>query len=430
MSGEQLTPPPAWERLAAVLGEPRVSAALSLAALGTLFAAPTVRALMGWGGLIGALTTLGTLSALSLWGQRRMLEWTGLLPVSILLFVGWSAISLVWSAYPGATVEASLYQLGVAFLGVYLALVRDTIQVVRTVGDVLRFLLVVSLAVEVLSGLLIDTPLPFLGVTGSIASGGPIEGLFGTRNELGLVSLVALVTFLVELRTRSVPRWRSAWSLPLALVCVALSRSPVIAVALVVVGVATGALYLLRRMPASSRWWGQVVLAVVLLVAGVVALVLRHGVVALLSAGSALDLRLELWSRMVDVIRFFYPLHGWGWMGYWRTQYPPYSLLDAETPSHHGSGLNAFLDVTVQLGVVGLLLFVVLVVLAFGRSWLLASTKRSTIHVWAPLVITALATVSFAESSILVGADWFLFVVCAVKAAQGLSWRSALARPS
>ena len=81
-----------------------------------------------------------------------MIEWVGLLPISILVFVGWCAISTIWSSYPVATVAAVVYQLVVAFLAVYVALVRDTIQVVRTIGDVLRFLLALSLALEVFAG--------------------------------------------------------------------------------------------------------------------------------------------------------------------------------------------------------------------------------------------------------------------------------------
>ena len=110
----------------------------------------------------------------------------------------------MWSDYQWATFAGVVYQLIFAFLAVYIALVRDAIQIVRVVGDVLRVLLTASLALEVLSGLLLDLPIRFLGIEGNIAVGGPIQGLFGTRNQLSIVALIAFVTFLVELRTRSV----------------------------------------------------------------------------------------------------------------------------------------------------------------------------------------------------------------------------------
>ncbi|MFC5858922.1 hypothetical protein [Agromyces flavus] len=58
---------------------------------------------------------------------------------------------------------------------------RDTIQIVRAFGDVFRVLLAVSLALEVLSGVLLDLPIAFLGIQGDIASLGPIQGIFGSR---------------------------------------------------------------------------------------------------------------------------------------------------------------------------------------------------------------------------------------------------------
>ena len=79
-----------------------------------------------------------------------------------------------------------------------------------------------------------------------------------------------------------------------------------------------------------------------------------------------------------------------------------------------------------QVGIIGLLLFVALIALAFGRSWLLASNRRSTVYAWAPLVLVALLVTSVFESSILVEAGWMLLVICTVKASQGMSWRLRL----
>src|SRR5690606_36524936 len=99
--------------------------------------------------------------------------------------------------------------LAYGFLAVVIAHVRDTLQTVRALGDVLRALLAISLGIEILSGILLDMPFPFLGVAGDIAFGGPIQGVFGTRNYLGFVTVVALITFLVEWRTQSISLGRS-----------------------------------------------------------------------------------------------------------------------------------------------------------------------------------------------------------------------------
>ncbi|TAM67741.1 MAG: exopolysaccharide production protein [Microbacteriaceae bacterium] len=404
------------------------ASALSVAIVGTAFGTYAIRSMIGWPGLLGILAALTLLAIGSFIAHRGAIEWQGLLPISILAFVGWCGLSIIWSGYQWATLAAIIYQVTFAFLAVYLALVRDAIQIVRTVGDVLRVLLTLSLALEVLSGLLINLPITFLGIQGNIAEGGPLQGIFGTRNQFGLVALIGLVTFLVELRTRSVQRGRAIFSIALAAACTLLSNSPVTAAVAVLVLVATLALYGLRKVKAAHRTYWQLGLGVFAVAAVVVGYLIRARIIELLSAGSLLNVRYNVWIQMWDLIPT-YPLQGWGWIGFWR-HIPPYVIIDANTGARHANGLNAYLDLYLQVGLIGLALFVALVVLAFARSWVLASNKRSVIYVWPPLVLVAMLATAFAESSLLIEYGWLLLVICAVKGAQGMSWRSALPHPS
>jgi exopolysaccharide production protein ExoQ len=409
------------------LGSARFNSVLSLVAVGVGFSTHAIRALIGWPGLIGALSVLVVLASLSFIAQRTLIEWHGLLPISILLFVGWCALSIVWSDYQWATLAGVVYQLIFAFLAIYIALVRDAIQIVRVVGDVLRVLLTASLALEVLSGLLLDLPIRFLGIQGNIALGGPIQGLFGSRNQLSIVALIAFVTFLVELRTRSVRPPTAAASITLAVLCILLAHSPVIAAVSVVVGLATLALFGLRQVAPTHRRYYQWGLMALTLAAIAAAYVYRARVIDLLNARADFQVRYRLWIQMWELI----PINqtaGWGWVGGWPTDLYPFTAIQDATGVYHADGLNAFLDVYLQVGLIGLILFAALVALAFGRSWLLASNKRSVVYAGAPLVLVALLVTSVFESSILFEAGWLLLVICAVKASQGLSWRVRLPR--
>ena len=93
------------------------------------------------------------------------------------------------------------------------------------------------------------------------------------------------------------------------------------------------------------------------------------------------------------------------------------------------SALNAFLDVWLQLGFIGVVIFTGMVGLAFSRSWLLAGARRSVVFAWPAAALVALIIVSLAESSILSDFGWMTFVICCTKASQELSWRNALRRP-
>nr|RZI37437.1 hypothetical protein BJQ95_00095 [Cryobacterium sp. SO1] len=384
-----------------------------------------MRSLVGWPGLLAALVCLVVLATASMIARRHSIEWHGLLPLSILFFLVWCALSVLWSEYALYTVAGIAYQLAFAFLAIYVALVRDTIQIVRATGDVLRLLLGLSIVLEVVSGLLLDLPIVFLGIQGNIGLLGPIQGVFGSRNVLGLVSLIAAISFIIELRSRSVRPGRAAGSIALAFLGLVLTHSPVFVVVASAVGIAALALYWLRRTPAENRWLLQLSLLGTTVLAALFAFVGRTRIIDLLNAGSEFETRSSLWREMWRLVEL-HPLEGWGWTGIWPQGVSPYGWLEFVTGSRHSSALNAFLDVYFQVGLVGFLSFVVLVALAFIRSWLLASNKKPVVYVWSPLVLVVLLVTSAAESTVLVEFGWLLLLICSVKAAQGQSWRRLL----
>ncbi|MDJ0377177.1 O-antigen ligase family protein [Cryobacterium sp. PH31-L1] len=413
------------EALRRVLASPKFAASLTLIILATAFSTHLLRSVMGWPGLVGILGGLVVLAIFSLVARRPIVEWHGLLPISIIVFVAWCALSGLWSGYVSDTIIGVSYQITVGFLAIYVALVRDTFQVVRATGDVLRVLLGLSIVLEVLSGLLLDLPIAFLGVVGDIDRLGPIQGVFGSRNVFGLIALIAAVTFYVELRARSIPRGLGIGSMWLAGICLVLTRSPVIVVVALCVAVAALALYRLRRTAVDGRWMLQLGLLSAALVAAGAAWLGRTAIISALNAGSEFEARYSLWTEMWRLVEL-HPLEGWGWAGFWPQDVTPYGWLEFTTGRVHVTGLNAYLDVYFQVGLIGFLAFLALVLLAFVRSWLLAANKRSLAYVWAPLILVTLLVTSAAESTILFEFGWLLLVICAVKAAQGLSWRSAL----
>jgi O-antigen ligase len=403
----------------------RFAQALTLTAIGIAFASHALRALMGWPGYLAALAALIALCGVSLVARWRAVEWYGILPLTILVFIGWCTASILWSSTPATTATRVVYLVAFAMLGIYIALMRDTIQIVRAFGDVLRVLLGVSLALEVLSGILIDQPIPVLGIAGNLAELGPIQGIFASRNVLGFVSLIALVTFIVEWRTRSVQRGKAIASVSIASACVLLSGSPGTFVALGFALVALAALYGLRRVAAANRWRWQLALLATAAVALTVAWIFRVRIIGLLDARDDFDVRLEVWRELSRYLSLN-PLQGWGWVGTWPDA-PPYRWIESAAGRDLSSALSAYVDTYFQVGVIGALAFVALIGVALVRAWILASDRRSVVYLWPALVLVVIAVVSFAESFALLEGGWMLLVVCAVKAARDMSWRDALA---
>ncbi|MEL4319001.1 O-antigen ligase family protein [Leifsonia sp. YIM 134122] len=415
---------PEWART--YLGSASFASAITTSIFLAGFGTHLTRALIGWPGLLAIILGLIALCLVSLWFRRSHLEWHGTLPISVIVFVGWAILSIFWSNTPTVSGLRLAYLLAFGFLGFYVAVLRDTIQVVRAVGDALRVLLGLSIGLEILSGILIDQPIAFLGIQGNLVQLGPLQGVFGTRNQLGFLALIALISFSIEMATRSIPRGMARFSIVLAAVSVLLSRSPVMIGVLSVVVLAALALFAVRRAPAASRWVWQLVLLAGVIIAGVVVWLARLRVIDLLNAGSEFETRLHLWQAMSQYAADN-SLQGWGWVGSWPTTLP-YLWLNITTGKTNAAGLNAYIDVYFQLGLVGFFAFVALLGLALVRSWILASDRRSVVYVWPALVLVALATVSFAESSALTESGWMLLIVCSVKASRSMSWRDALGR--
>ncbi len=284
----------------------------------------------------------------------------------------------------------------------------------------LRAIIAVSLLLEILIGLELDTSFPLLGIQGNLASGGPIQGIMGTRNSMGLVALIALVTFGTEVLTRSIGRAWGITSIAGAAVTILLSQSPVILGVLAILVIASLALLGIRRVTAESRRYWLIGIGSAALAAIVIAYAARDQLIATIGATGVLKYRLNLWDMLFPYIQQ-HSLEGWGWVGAWPNDLSPFWLIDP--PIDHLSALNAYFDVWFQLGSIGLFTFLVFAALAIIRAWILATQKRSRIFVWPALILLLLLVTSSMESGVLIEWGWLVLVTCSVKVAQHVSWR-------
>ena len=413
----------AW--LAGLLASAPFARAYTLTALGAVFSSFAIERTAGLVSYVTIIVGLCVLGLGMLLARRREISLLRLVPVSVVLFVAWALASTFWSSDSSETWWNWVALAGIAFLAIVIGHVRDTLQTVRALGDVLRVLLGASLVVEILSGILLDVPFGFLGVQGNIATEGSIQGIFGTRNLLGFVAVMALVTFLIEYRTQSVRVGASVVSVVLAGALGFFSDSPTVLVLAVGVGAAVAALAWVRHTRAERRGAVQWFLGGVVIVGLVIGYVARHPIVAFLGAGTDFSTRVTLWNTMVDYVRFA-PIEGQGWYGPWDDTEWPFNALNYVLNADHASGLNAYLDVLLQLGWVGLLIFLALCSTALVRSWLDASERRSVVYAWTPLMLVTLLIDSMFESFTLSGLGWLMLVLCAVRAGQSRSWRARL----
>jgi hypothetical protein len=404
------------------LASPRFTQALTETIVGVALATFAVRALLGWPGSIAVLSALVVLASLSLAGQPERVEWRGVLPISLIALLSLMIVSLIWSQYTWATLGGLAYAAAYVFLGVYIALVRDLIQLVRAVGNALRVILTASFALEILSGVLLDTPFAWIGITGDLASGGPVQGLAGTRNALAFLGTLAALSFWIEFRTRSVSRGLTAYSLALAGATIIFARSPVALLVLIAVLIVGVALVLIRRQQAAAQRATQSVLLISIVIGGVIAWVFRGPIIGLVDAAADVEERTSVWSAVGDLVAQ-QPVLGWGWVGMWPTTVYPFSSIVSSSGQQPESALNAYADMWLQLGLAGIVVLLAALGLAFIRAWFVAADRRSTVYVWPALTLVLLATVSMTESYLLYEGGLLLFVTSAFAAARSRSWR-------
>jgi O-antigen ligase len=408
-----------------LLGSAAFARAYTLTALTAAFTSFLIERMMSPVSLATIIAALALLGVAVLAVRRDELSVLRFAPTSLLGFLLLTLLSTLWSSDRGGTVAGWITLFGYALIAITIGHVRDTLQTVRAIGDTLRILLTVSLALEILSGILLDTPFTALGIQGALATGGPIQGVFGTRNMLGFIAVVALITFVIEWRTQSIGRVAGTLSIALGGFLALLSASPTVVVLAAAVGVATTALTIVRHTPPHRRSAVQAGLGALVVAGLVVAFALRHQIIRLLDAGSDFSTRADLWNLLLDFISER-PITGYGWFGPWPRGEYPFTYINFQLADHHQSALNAYFDTLLQVGWAGLALFLVLGGVAVVRSWLVASVRRSVVYAWTPLVLVTLGVESMFESFTLTGIGWLLFVLCALRAGQTRSWRESI----
>ncbi|WP_314422901.1 O-antigen ligase family protein [uncultured Microbacterium sp.] len=409
-------------RLGRLLGSAEFARAFTIAVLAAVFGSYLIERMTS---RVTLATIIGGLCLLGLgilWVRRAELSALRIAPSSLLAFLAWALVSLVWTTDKSDSFLGWLELLCFALLAITVGHIRDTLQTVRALGDTLRALLALSLALEILSGVLLDIPFVFLGIQGDLAVGGPIQGIFGSRNMLGFVTVIALITFFVEWRSQSLSARVAVPSMGLALLLAFLSASPTVLVLAAAVGTGAVALMIVRHAPPERRSVVQWVLGVLVTLALSAAFLLRHSIIALMNAGSDFSIRATLWNKILDFVALK-PIEGWGWFGSWARGEYPFTFINFQLGDRHQSALNAYFDVLLQLGTAGLVLFLLLGGIALVRSWLVASVRRSVVYAWTPLMLVTLAVESMFESFTIVGAGWFMLVLCALRAGQARSWR-------
>ncbi|WP_345410339.1 O-antigen ligase family protein [Actinomycetospora chlora] len=260
-----------------------------------------------------------------------------------------------------------------------------------------EFLLTISVAFRVvlIATLLVALAVPSVGLVDENYQTGALKGLFVHRNLLAFMALVALATFLVVRRYRS--HRASFFDIGLAVVCLAGAQSQTVFIS----AAATTLLVLMLRWTRRYSGFTRVLLgtasscAVGLLV--YLAIFAFADIASSLGRDSTLTGRTDVWPAVLEQIART-PILGLGWNAPWREGQPETQRMWRAAGFKMYHSHDGYLDMLLQLGVVGLgLMSIVLVVtLIVGIASYVG--RGDELAVWSTSCAIVLVMVNLTES--------------------------------
>ena len=390
----------------------------------------------GYGALVAIIVAISIVLLVRNRSKVRLSELPYPLPAFLLL----ATVSIAWSFYPLSTALGTTVQWITTAAAVSVAVTLSWVELLTVLGRIFRLILGLSFLFEFVVSVFVRHPIYPVWLVpddpkhpsqllywsrGLLFHGGKIQGVVGNSSLLAMIALLAIIVFVIQLRTKSVtPVWGAFWAI-VAAVTIVITRSATINVAVVVVAVVLAAVLLVRRArtPRGRAYaYGGIGMAVVII--AVVGTVARGPLLGLLGKSADFTGRVGIWQAVIQLSQER-PAFGWGWVSYWTPWVAPFKNLIKRGGVQVMHAHDAWLDVWLQLGIVGLVVFGTLVLATLIRAWLMAVDRiitrtgavgrYSSIALLPILMLTAQLIQSIAESRILVEGGWMLLVIWAVK---------------
>lgn len=318
----------------------------------------------------------------------------------VVALVGLAIASTLWSGAPDITLRRSFAFLGTTAFGLLLAARYDTRTLLRLAAWALGIAAVMSLVFAV--------ALPSYGVDQGVHAGA-WQGIYTEKNTLGQMMALSTVVFLL-VRPTLKRRWIATAGALLSVALVLLSTSGSALIVLVLFAV-LAALFRTLRL----RYTLAVPIAIGFVLAGGIAAVwvVSNFESAMIAMGKdpTLTGRTPMWATLVRSIAER-PVQGYGYSAFWLGQEGPSAKALAEigweTPGAH----NGYLDLGLQLGLVGIAIFLAGFVLALSRAFATVRRTQTLEGFWPGLFLAFMLVYNFTETMLATPNNifWALYV--------------------
>jgi O-antigen ligase len=407
----------------------RAKTYLAYVALFTLLAGDAVRYSVGWWGWGAVLVTLFgfTLYYFFTGEPKRILKQ---IPWPLIALLVLMPISIIYSNYQMFSAIASFAQYATSLFALFLAAAFSWRHLLRIFSNVVRVILTASLLFEFVAAAIVRGPIApifknyegdtppasaYYWTRAHLFDGDRIQGIVGNSNILAFIAMIGLVVFAIDYAVSTTPKWLSASSFALAAAMLLLSKSAGVAFAVAAIAVAATVALIVEGKDRDLRHriyrWVWACAGVV----SIVVLINRAEVFTFFGKTPDMTGRSTIWKLVLGLIAER-PIQGWGWISHWMPGVKPFEGLVVINKVPYYQAHNAYLDMWLQLGGIGLLLLLILVAMTFVKLWRLGVRHTNPLYLWPMLVFFGLLAQNLTESRMLLEIGWVLLVLMAVKA--------------
>lgn len=327
------------------------------------------------------------------------------------IFTGLALFSFAWSNFPQWTLLTNREMLQMTTFGLYLATRFSLTQQVK--------LYALTFAIGAFASIAVVLAMPSIGKH-IVDHPGAWKGIYDYKNTFGSMMVIAILTFFALPIERPRDRWIKWSGIAIATALILLTTSKTA----LVLGFAMLGLMMFYR---NFRWQGKASIVLgslgALVVSAVAVGTLTNWVDLLKGLGKDVTLsgRTYIWQVALDRL-WEQPWLGYGRSAFWSPEspYPKaisyYLSQNFNAPHAH----NGFIDVALDVGLIGLALFLVCYVSAFVKALMKAYNSKHSEHLWALGYLTFLALNNVTESYLIRLANiyWVLFVATVLTVKQ------------
>lgn len=318
------------------------------------------------------------------------------------LLMGIALASLMWSSIPKITQVRSIALVGTSLFGLYLASRYTIREQLKLLGW--------SFGIVIIMSFLFAFFMPKFGIMSSGVHAGAWRGIYVHKNMLGKMMAIGATVFLLLAMDARSNRWIPWLGVGLSVILLVLSKS----------SSAIGnflTIFALIPVYNTLRWSYHLLVPAtiaVITIGSIISLWLSTNAKVLLEAigkDPTLTGRTEMWPFIIEMIQK-QPWLGYGYNGFWHDWNSPgaYVWYAAQwtPPNSH----NGFLDLWLELGLLGILVFAIGFGVNLLRGLKLFRIDRSWQSFWTLLYLTFIILANIGESSLLNRNDlcWLLYV--------------------